>query len=147
MDKKVIIYTIISFVISVVLINIIPNSKLSEPKQVYRIYLKGKSLGLIKSKEDLENYIDKKQNQVKKKYGVDKVYAPDDLDIMKEVTYENNIISTENVYKKIENISPFTIEGYTVTINGIETTSSEGKKEKTKDVKLYVLDKKHLRQQ
>ena len=142
MSKRVIIYTIISFAISLVLINIIPSTKLSEPKLVYRVYLKGKSLGLINSKSDLENYIDEKQKLVKKKYGVDKVYAPDDLDITKEVTYENNITSIEDIYKKIENISPFTIEGYTVKIKGIETTNSEGKKEKTKDVKLYVLDKK-----
>ena len=35
------------------------------PKTVYRVYLKGESLGLIESKKDLENYIDKKQTEIK----------------------------------------------------------------------------------
>ena len=37
------------------------------PKTLYRVYLKGKSIGLIESKEALENYIDKKQNEIKEK--------------------------------------------------------------------------------
>ena len=44
-----------------------------EPQTVYRVYLKGKSLGLIKSKKALEEYIDKEQEHLKKKYEVDKV--------------------------------------------------------------------------
>ena len=43
------------------------------PHNVYRVYLKGKSLGLIKSKKQLEEYIDKKQAEIKEKYDVDKV--------------------------------------------------------------------------
>ena len=54
------------------------------PHNVYRVYLKGKSLGLIKSKKQLEEYIDKKQAEIKEKYDVDKVYIPSDLDIIKE---------------------------------------------------------------
>ena len=38
------------------------------PQNVYRVYLKGKSIGLIESKEDLEYYINKKQSEIKKKY-------------------------------------------------------------------------------
>ena len=32
---------------------------------VYRVYLKGKSLGIIKSKDSLEKYINKKQAEIK----------------------------------------------------------------------------------
>ena len=35
------------------------------PETLYRVYLNGKSIGLIRSKEELEKYIDKKQNQIK----------------------------------------------------------------------------------
>ena len=35
--------------------------KMARPKSVYRVYLEGKSLGLINSKKELEDYIDKKQ--------------------------------------------------------------------------------------
>ena len=51
------------------------------PKTVYRVYLEGKSIGLIRSKKALEEYIDKEQEHLKEKYEVKKVYAPDNLDI------------------------------------------------------------------
>ena len=50
------------------------------PQKVYRVYLKGDSLGIIKSKTELEDYINEKQIEIKKKYDVDKVYIPSDLD-------------------------------------------------------------------
>ena len=114
----------------------------SSPRTLYRVYLKGKSIGLIESKTELENYIDKKQNQIKEKFDVDKVYLPQDLDIVKETTFDNNISSVEKIYKKIENISPFTIRGYEITITGVDSESEDGKKIKGKKQKVYVLDKK-----
>ena len=54
---------------------------LTKPQTVYRVYLKGESLGLIKSKDELNKYIDKKQEGIKTKYHVDKVYAPSELKI------------------------------------------------------------------
>ncbi len=68
------------------------------PKQVYRVYLKGQSLGLINSKEELERYIDDQQQAIKKKYKVDKVYAPADLSIVKEKTYNTNVKTTKEIY-------------------------------------------------
>lgn len=111
-------------------------------KNVYRVYLGGKSIGLIKSKSDLEKYIDKEQESLKKKYGVNKVYAPADLDIQKEITYSNNISSTKEIYEKIKDISPFTIKGYTITIKPTNTSSSTVKDVDTTTKKIYVLDKK-----
>lgn len=112
-----------------------------KPQTVYRIYLKGKSLGIIKSKEQLEAYIDKKQSEIKKKYNVDKVYIPSDLDIVKEITYSNDITSVEKIYNKLKDISPFTISGYEITIRGVDTKDSEGKKVKGKNQKIYCIDK------
>ena len=70
------------------------------PQKVYRVYLKGDSLGIIKSKTELEDYINEKQIEIKKKYNVDKVYIPSDLDIVKEVTFNNNITSVKSIYNK-----------------------------------------------
>lgn len=113
---------------------------LTKPHRVYRVYLKGESLGLIKSKDDLNKYIDEKQEEVKKKYKVKKVYAPSELSIIEETTYSNNVLSTESIYNKIANISPFTINGYVVKINGV-TKNSDKEKSKTKTQKIYVLKK------
>ena len=109
---------------------------------VYHVYLKGESLGIIKSKQSLEEYINKKQSEVKKKYNVDKVYIPSDLDIVKEITYDNDLTSVEKIYNKIKDISPFTISGYAITIKGLDTKdASTGKKIKGKNQVIYVLDK------
>lgn len=114
---------------------------LTAPKVVYRVYLKGESIGLISSKVSLENYIDKKQAEIKEQYGVDKVYAPTDLDIVKELTYYDNVSSVKEVYNKIKDISPFTINGYEITIKGVDTTDTNGKTVKGKSQKIYVLEK------
>ena len=111
------------------------------PHTVYRVYLKGKSIGLIKSKEQLEEYIDTKQAEIKKKYNVDKVYIPSDLDIVKETTYDDRLTSIEKIYNIIKDISPFTINGYAIKIKGIDTTDTDGKIIKGKDQTIYVLDK------
>ena len=113
------------------------------PKQLYRVYLAGNSLGIINSKKELEDLIDTKQNELKKKYNVDKIYAPNDLKIMRETTYSNNILSVDEIYNKIESIrgtSSFTIDGYKIEIKGIEKKDENGIIE-AKDIILYVLDK------
>ncbi len=116
------------------------------PHTVYRVYLKGESLGLIKSKEQLENYIDKKQAEIKAKYNVDKVYIPSDLDIIKEITYDDNLTSVEKIYSEIKDISPFTIKGYSITIHGVETQDVTGKTVKSENNVIYVLDKNIFRE-
>lgn len=156
MDKKNILIVIIVFLLSCLLLVIGSNpntlsakilgleSKIESPRQLYNVYLAGKSIGIIESKEALENYIDEKQQELKNKYHVDKVYAPNDLDIVKEITYDNKISTVEDIYKKIENIkgaSSFTIDGYKIYIKGIEKKNEEGTTTTTDDVTLYVLDK------
>ena len=89
-------------------------------KNVYQVYLDGKEIGIIESKEELENYIDNQQSIIKSKYNVKTVYSPKGLDIREYQTYKNNIESIENIYKKIKDEKPFTIEGYTINIKGEE---------------------------
>lgn len=141
MDKKLVFYIFICTILSFGIVTLSSVNAKNNPKEVYRVYLKGDSLGLIESKEELENYIDKKQEKIKKKYGVKKVYIPEDLDIEKEITYYGKILSIEKIYKKIENISPFTIDGYTTTIKGLTKKNSEGKEVTAKDVVIYSLKK------
>ena len=52
-----------ALIISFLLVFLCPVSKAKEPQEVYRVYLKGKSLGLIENKEDLEQYIDNEQEK------------------------------------------------------------------------------------
>ena len=155
MNKKQIIITVIAFIVSclILLIGSNPNTlsakilgfteNRNNPRQLYRVYLAGKSIGVIKSKKELEDYIDNKQQLLKEKYQVNKVYAPNDLDIVKEITYNEKISTVEETYNKIEKImgeSSFTIDGYRIKINGIEKTTEEGNI-KTDDIIIYVLDK------
>ena len=113
-----------------------------EPQKVYRVYLKGESLGLIKSKTSFENYIDTKQQEIKRKYKVNKVYVPTDLDIVKEITFEKDLKSNAEIYEEIKDISPFTINGYVVKIKGIDSKDTNGKVVKGKTNFIYILNKK-----
>ena len=113
-----------------------------EPQKVYRVYLKGESLGLIKSKTSFENYIDTKQQEIKRKYNVNKVYVPTDLDIVKEITFEKDLKSNAEIYEEIKDISPFTINGYVVKIKGIDSKDTNGKVVKGKTNFIYILNKK-----
>ena len=113
-----------------------------EPQKVYRVYLKGESLGLIKSKTSFENYIDTKQQEIKRKYNVNKVYVPTDLDIVKEITFEKDLKSNAEIYEEIKDISPFTINGYVVKIKGIDSKDTNGKVVKGKTNYIYILNRK-----
>ena len=58
-----------------------------QPMTVYEVYLNGESLGIIENENKLYDLIDKEQDLLKKKYGVDKIYAPLSLETTKLVTY------------------------------------------------------------
>ena len=103
-------------------------------KKVYRVYLDGKSLGLIESKDDLEEYINKEQESLKQKYNVKKIYVPDNLHIQEEITYNERIKTTKEIYEMIKDNSYFTLKGYKITIKNSED-------DKDKKI-IYVLNKK-----
>ncbi len=142
LNSKQIIYVILALIISFLLVKFNFTQVKAHPQEVYRVYLKGKSLGLIKSKEDLEAYIDSEQRSIKDKYKVKKVYAPDELDIVKEVTYNEKIYTTKEIYETIKDTEPFTIDGYEIVIKGLTKKNNEGKEVKGKDTKIYTLDDK-----
>ena len=103
----------------------------SNPNTFYKVYLNGEVLGTIKSKSELEKYIDKKNVKYKKQYHTKKIYAPTGLKIRKVSTYDNKLISVETIYQKIAKKASFTISGYQFSIK---------KEDKTKVI--YVTDKK-----
>lgn len=148
MKGKNIIILLIVLIISGILTSIVKanNNVAHIPIEGYRVYLEGKSIGLIKSKDELNSYINKQQEKLKEKYHVDQVYVPNNIDIVKELTYENHMDSIEKIYNMINTISPFTIKGYQITIDKTNSTSyqndeNEGNHDKEKIIQLNVINK------
>lgn len=144
-NSKYIFLTILAFAISIIAVILESTSYVFyEAQNVYRVYLNGKTLGIIENKKDLENYVNEKQQSLKNKYNVDNVYIPQGLKIRKETTYNEQTESVEQIYNKISSEEDFTINGYTITITDIK----EKDKNKTKKIKeyLYVIDESILRE-
>lgn len=91
-----------------------------KPKDVYEVFLNGKSVGLLDSKDDFLALVDNKQQEIKTKYNVEKVYPPSTLKTVEKTTYEQNVKTADEIYRTIEHNEPFTIEGYTITIKYLE---------------------------
>ena len=127
MKLKNIVGLTISFILSAVLVLTIKNNSSLKhvPIEGYRVYLEGKSIGYIKSRDELNDYINVQQEKLKNKYHVDTIYIPNNIDIVKELTYEDKIDKVENIYKTINEISPFTIKGYVVSIDRTNSTKYE----------------------
>lgn len=136
---------LISLIVSFLYVHLTDfSNKYYEAREVYRVYIEGKSIGLINSKENLEKLIDNEQEKIKSEYNVNKVYIPNGLEIQKETTYSNNIKTEKEIYEEIKDRETFTIEGYKITIVTKKTildeaTDSKTEKEETNYV--YVLDK------
>ena len=151
MNKAVYIFlTVLAFAISIITVILQSTSYVYyEAKDVYRVYLNGRSLGIIENKKALEDYVNKKQETLKEKYHVDNVYIPQGLKITKETTYNEKTEKVETIYNKIADEEDFTINGYTITITDLK----EGEKDKkgttsTQKIKeyLYVIDDKILKE-
>lgn len=140
MKGKTVIFTVVSLILSSFVFFIgITYSK--EPRELYRVYLAGETIGYIRDKKLLEEYIDNEQVEIKEKYKVDRVYPPNDLDIVKEITYSDNIKTEKEIYEEIKDISPFTVNGYIITIKGTEEVDEQSGKHTTADAKVHVLKK------
>ena len=139
MKGKTIVYTIFALIISCGIF-FTTYVKTTEPKILYHVYLSGKTIGYIESKKELEDYINKKEDEIKLKYNVSNVYMPKDLEIEKENTYLRKPISVQSIYNKIKSISPFTISGYVVTIKGVKEQTEE-ETHITDNIIINVLDK------
>ena len=143
---KIIFFSILTIaIITITLILTATNNVYFGAQKVYRIYLNGESIGLIKNKKELEEYIDKEQLDLKKTYDVKKVYAPYGLEVKEEITYNTKIDTTENIYEKIKQEESFTIDGYKVTIksNGQTTSESDDAIEPKEEI-VYIMKKEDL---
>ena len=105
-----------------------------QPSTVYTVYLDGKAIGNLESKDSFDEYINGKEEELKKKYGVDKVYTPDGVEIKKNFTYDNIISTNEQIYNRIISSKKFTVKGYEIVIDNPEI-------EDYKKKKIYVLSK------
>lgn len=119
---------------------------LSEPNAFYQVYLDDKVIGVIKSKKSLERYINQEGSQIKRKYGVETVYAPEGLEIKKITTYDKKVDSVRSIYNKIKEARPFTIKGYQVTIRQTVTSAEKENETEEKINKYYVLSEEIFRQ-
>lgn len=118
MNKKgIILCTLLTILITVLLtLNFISSESYSIPTSVYQVYLDGNKIGLIDSKDDLYELINTEQTEIKETYKVNQVYPPKGFKIVEKNTYEDDLISIEEVYNSIKDEKTFTIKGYTITI-------------------------------
>ena len=124
---------VLSILIALIIILI---TGLSSPKkdnieEVYNVYLDGKLVGAVKSKDSLEKYIDEEQKELKKEFNVNKVYIPNGIDIEKCVTHNAKILSEKQIYDKIKEEKNFTIKGYVVSIKSDDNKDVENYKNNT----------------
>jgi murein DD-endopeptidase MepM/ murein hydrolase activator NlpD len=101
-----------------------------EPNAYYQVYLDEEVIGVIKSKEALEKYIDNRGEFIKSKYDVETVYAPEGLEIRRINTFIKKVDDIDTIYKTIEKKRSFTIGGYQFTVKGDLSTK-----------KIYVTEK------
>ena len=113
----------ISYFIVIILISILAfclgftTNNNSNPNTVYNVYVKGKVIGTVRDKDSFEEYINIKEESVRKKYNVNKVYMPNDVSIKKVYTYDKNIDSNEDIYNKMVSLKQFTVKGIDITIS------------------------------
>lgn len=105
------------------------------PQTVYNVYLDGKLIGTIESKESFEDYINTKEEIIKNTYEVDTVYTPNGVEIKETITYKPKISTNEQIYNQIIKKKKFTIKGIIVSIDDPET-------EDYTPVSINVLNKK-----
>lgn len=115
--KKGIPYVIATILsVAIMLVVNFANKYQISPKSVYKVYLDGKSIGNIKDKNELEDYINDEQKDIKDKYNVNKVYIPSGVNIQKCNTYEKEVLTAKQVHNLIKEEKPFTVKGYKIKI-------------------------------
>ena len=119
--------------LSVVLFGFTNANKSKVPKDAYIVYLDGKRIGAVESKDEFDEYINTKENSIKNIYKVNNVYAPKGVEIKKATTFDDVINSNDEIYSKITREKKFSIKGTIITIKSSE--------ENKKDVVINVLDK------
>ncbi len=117
-DKKgIVICAIVTIVMGILLgVDFLHQEKIEKPSFVYQVYLDGEKIGLIESRDELYDLINKEQVEIKNKYKVDQVYPPRGFKLIKKMTYDEKLSTAEEIYNYIKDKKPFTIKGYTITV-------------------------------
>lgn len=133
--KGIIVCSILTIpLILLVAISFYTNESYAFVTSKYQVYLDGNKIGLISSKSELYNLINKEQAEIKDKYKVNQVYPPKGFQIVKKNTYESEETTVEEIYNTIKKDKAFTLKGYTITI--------KSKEEGVEPIHIYVLDQK-----
>lgn len=129
--KNIIITILITCIAGVILFLCNTAEKvLGDAPSNFQVYLNGEKIGVISNKEELYTLIDQNQSEIKVKYGVDNVYPPTDLKILKTNSYVAKVDNVSDIYERIEEADDFAIRGYVIHI-----------KDDSKEFNVYVLDK------
>ncbi len=139
MNKKGIIFgAFLTIILSVLIfyMGLTEGKAIKNSVTLFQVYLNGKRVGLMNSADELYNLIDFEQKEIKEKYGVDKVYPPEGLEITPIKTYETSTMSAEMIYNLIKDEAPFTVEGYAVTIKDDDDT--------TENIRFNILNREDL---
>jgi len=135
--KKVVVVILVAIILSGLCLLGFETKKTPLPNNYYQVFLNDKLLGTIRDKNELDTYIDKNGKYYKNKYKVDKVYAPEGLQVKKVTTFSGKVSPVSKVYKQINKDSSFTINGYTMTIK----SKNKDENGKVKETKINVLNK------
>ena len=113
------------------------------PSEVYAIYLEGKKIGVVKSKEEFDEYINVQEEKLKIQYGVDKIYTPKGVEIKKIVTYDNKYNTNEEIYNILVKQQNFTIKGIIIEIEKEASNDNQEDEEekKTETITINVINK------
>lgn len=130
----------ISYIIVIVLVGVIAfflgfhSYSDKVPSSLYQVYVDGEVIGIVKDENEFDDFINKKEEAIKSKYGVNKVYLPEGVVIKPVTTYSDRVLSNNDVYKRIVEKNQFTIKGTIITI--------KKKDSKDKPIYIYTLNKK-----
>ena len=123
----------LSYIVVIILIGVLvfglgfTSYSRSVPVHVYQVYIDGEKIGIVKDDKDFDLYINKKQEDIKKKYKVDKVYMPNGVNIKSVTMYNPKIDTNEEIYQTVVKMKQFTIKGTVITINDKEQEGYETK--------------------
>ena len=113
-----------------------------EPKEVYNVYLEGNKIGVVKSKDSFEEYINKQEETLKQKYDVTKIYTPKGVEIKKSITYNDQYDSDEKIYNLLVKEQNFTLKGVVINIEKEDSSEiDEDKKAKKEIITINVTSK------
>ena len=107
------------------------------PNEMYAIYLEGKKIGTVKSKDEFNQYINKQEERLKEQYQVEEIHTPKGVEIKKLITYSNKTNSNKEIYDMLVASENFTIKGVVVEIEKASTEENS----KNETITLNLLSK------